>query len=74
MVLAQDASPSAVAHIYKTTVPPLTSDCASPDGAFARKDLGKRSHVLQLNAMARHITAAQGWTVLNMEPLVAFFP
>ena len=31
---SQEKSPMAVARVYKTTVPPLTKDCASVDGRF----------------------------------------
>ena len=72
-VCVQEASPTAAARIYKTTVPPLQRDCAGADGAFERRDLGKKPFVLQLNAVARSIAAEQGWATVNMEPLVAYF-
>ncbi len=62
-----------MAHIFKTTAPPLLRNCAEADGIFVRSDLTKKPLVLQLNAVSRQLAAEEGWTTLNMEPLVAYF-
>ena len=57
--LAQEKSISAVAHVYKTTVPPLMKDCHAVDGTFEAAFMGKRAHVLALNAVSRHLAGVQ---------------
>ena len=57
--MAQEKSPSAVAHVYKTTVPPLMKDCHAVDGTFEAAFMGKRAHVLALNAVSRHLAGVQ---------------
>ena len=46
-------------HAYKTTVPPLLKDCQSTDGSFEAAAMGKRAHVLALNAVSRHLAVVQ---------------
>ena len=58
-MVAQERSPSAVAHVYKTTVPPLMKDCHAADGTFEAAFMGKRAHVVALNAVSRHLAGVQ---------------
>ena len=55
----QEGSPAAAVHAYKTTIPPLVKDCQSSDGTFEAAAMGKRAHVLALNAVSRHLAAVQ---------------
>ncbi len=55
----QERSPAAAVHAYKTTVPPLLKDCQSAEGSFEAAAMGKRAHVLALNAVSRHLAAVQ---------------
>ncbi|CAL5219581.1 g1441 [Coccomyxa viridis] len=68
-----ERSPAAAVHAYKTTVPPLLQDCQSAEGSFEAAAMGKRAHVLALNAVSRHLAAVQGWQAVDMEALVAPF-
>ena len=58
-VSVQEQSPAAAVHAYKTTIPPLLKDCRSSDGAFEAAAMGKRAHVLALNAVSRHLAGVQ---------------
>ncbi|CAK0761646.1 hypothetical protein CVIRNUC_002881 [Coccomyxa viridis] len=73
LALIKEKSPLAVAHVYKTTVPPLMKDCHAADGTFEAAFMGKRAHVLALNAVSRHLAGAQDWHTVDMEALVAPF-
>ena len=59
MLFVQEKSPTAVVHAYKTTIPPLLRDCQARDGGFEAASMGKRAHVLALNAVSRHLAGVQ---------------
>jgi hypothetical protein len=37
------------------------------EGTFEVAEMGRRSHMLALNAVSRQVAASQGWTTINME-------
>ncbi|CAL8468115.1 g7654 [Coccomyxa elongata] len=69
----EEKSPTAVARVYKTTVPPLTKDCASADGRFQAAEMGRKGHVLALNAVARGVADSKGWATIDMSPIIGSF-
>ena len=60
-------------HIYKTTVMPL-EDCERDDGTFAQPKLGKHGHIAAMTAIAMQVAKDEGWSVLNMDRVVAQLP
>lgn len=73
LALIKEKSPTAALHAYKTTIPPLLRDCKATDGGFEAASMGKRAHILALNAVSRHLAGVQGWQAVDMEALVAPF-
>ena len=49
------------------------TDCADGSGAHGNPLLGKHSHVVDLNSLARDIARQHGWHVIDMERFTAPF-
>ncbi len=68
----QSQAPEAL-WVFRTTAPPQLRNCSDGSGTHENLLLGKHSHVVDLNAIAREIARRHGWEVIDMEAYAAKF-
>ena len=71
-VHAQDQAPQAL-WVCRTTAPGEVKNCSDGSGTHVQKYLGKHSHLVDLNAVARDAARRHGWEVIDMESYAARF-
>ncbi len=72
MVCKQERAPESL-YIFRTTAPPAITDCTVGSGVHDNPLLGKHSHVVDLNSVARDIARRHDWQIVDMERFVAPF-